>query len=101
MINNSGETVKLWYWFKRDHQSTVFLLTASAFGAGIIFAVLLNTAIKTLRQIRELQSRGRQEKIERDLSEMKAKAAMLQTRSTVGNEGVTIQVDKMGDTSGR
>jgi hypothetical protein len=36
--------------------------------------------LRTVKQIRELRHRGRQEKIERDINEMKAKAAMLQTR---------------------
>jgi hypothetical protein len=80
IYNNSGTTVKFWYWFKHEHETTVFFLTSGAFLAGAIFTILSATALKTVSQIRELRHRGRQEKIERDISEMKAKAAMLQTR---------------------
>jgi len=77
---NSGEPVKFWYWFKPEHPSTVFWLTTGAFFAGVICTLLVSTAWKTVRQVKELRSRGRQEKLEREISEMKTKAAMLQTR---------------------
>lgn len=80
IFKNSGDPVKFWFWFNHEHTTTVFLLSAAAFIAGIIFTILAGTALKTLKQIRDLRSRGRQEKLERDLSEMKSKAAMLHTR---------------------
>jgi MFS superfamily sulfate permease-like transporter len=101
IYKNNSESVKFWFWFDRIHSTTVFLLSAGAFAAGIVFAILVSTALKTVKQIRDLRSRGRQEKIERDVSDMKAKAAMLQTRPVGSGEGVTIQVDKLGDQSGR
>jgi uncharacterized integral membrane protein len=84
VYNNSGEPVQFWYWFKHEHSTTVFFLTSGAFLAGVVFTILASTALKTIKQIRELRSRGRQEKIERDLNEMKTKAAMLQTRPVDG-----------------
>ena len=80
VYNNSGTSVSFWFWFKHEHATTVFFLTSGAFLAGMIFTILVSTALKTLRQIRELRGRSRQDKLERDISEMKAKAAMLQTR---------------------
>ncbi len=80
VYNNSGTTVSFWYWFKHEHSTTVFFLTSGAFLAGVIFTVLASTALKTLKQIRDLRHRGRQDKIERDIEDMKTKAAMLQTR---------------------
>ena len=77
---NSSENVQFWWWFKHTHSTTVFLLTSGAFLAGIIFTILASTAWKTIRQIREHNSRGRQEKLEREIAEMKNKAAMLQIR---------------------
>jgi uncharacterized integral membrane protein len=79
-IYNNTYEVKFWFWFKHEHETTVFLLTSGAFLAGVIFTILASTALKTIRQVKDLHSRGRQEKLERDISEMKAKAAMLQTR---------------------
>jgi hypothetical protein len=57
------------------------------------------TVFKTFRQVREARVRGRTEKLERDMADMKAKAAMLQTRPTTApsTPGVTVQVDKLGD----
>jgi len=78
--HNNGETIKFWYWFKPEHESTVFMLTTLAFFAGVVFTVIASTALKTIKQIKDLRSRGRQEKMEREISDMKAKAAMLQTR---------------------
>jgi lysylphosphatidylglycerol synthetase-like protein (DUF2156 family) len=95
-FSNNRETVTLWYWFKHDHQTTVFLLAGSAFIVGVIFAILMSTALKTLKQIRDLRSRSRHEKMERDLEDMKAKAAMLQTRAA-GSGG---QVDETGRAGG-
>ena len=80
VYKNSQQPVSFWYWYDHSRSTTVFILTAGAFAAGIIFTILLSTALKTLKQIRELRSRSRHEKMERDLEEMKAKAAMLQTR---------------------
>ncbi len=55
----------------------VLLLTA-------IFSVfgwwLFRTVFKTLRQIRDVQRNAHLERVEREHAEMKAKAAMLQTR---------------------
>jgi lysylphosphatidylglycerol synthetase-like protein (DUF2156 family) len=82
---NNDQPVKFWYWFKPEHESTVFMLSTAAFFAGVICTIVANTALKTIRQIKELRSRGRQEKMEREISEMKTKAAMLQTRPVEGD----------------
>jgi lysylphosphatidylglycerol synthetase-like protein (DUF2156 family) len=84
VYNNTGHPVEFWWWFKHTHSTTVFLLTSGAFLAGIVFTILVSTAFKTIRQIRGLHSRSRQDKLEREIEEMKAKAAMLQTRPVEG-----------------
>ena len=55
----------------------VLLLTAvfSVFGWW-----LFRTVFKTLRQLRDVKDRARLERLEREQADMKAKAAMLQTR---------------------
>jgi uncharacterized integral membrane protein len=79
-VYKNRQPVSFWYWYHHSRSTTVFVLTAGAFAAGMIFMLLLSTALKTLRQIRDLRARGRNEKMERELADMKAKAAMLQTR---------------------
>ncbi len=96
VYNNSGKPVDFWWWFKHVHQTSVFLLAAGAFASGMLFTVIVSTTWKTVRQVRELQSRSRRDKLERDLTDMTAKAAMLQTRPA-GAEGVTVQVDRLGN----
>ena len=80
IYKNSGMTVKLWWWFRPEFQTTVFVLTSGAFVVGILFTFLATTTLRTLKQIREMRHRGRQERLEKDIEEMKNKAAMLQTR---------------------
>jgi hypothetical protein len=75
--------VKFWYWFGREPQTSPLFLTFLAFVAGVVVTLLLSTTFKTIRQIRELRSKGRLERLEREHAEMKAKAAMLQTKTTV------------------
>ena len=41
---------------------------------------LIRTVFKTLRQLRDVKDRARLERLEREHADMKAKAAMLQTR---------------------
>jgi lysylphosphatidylglycerol synthetase-like protein (DUF2156 family) len=81
VLKNSGDPVNFWFWFKHEPaKTTVFILSAIAFVAGMVVMLLLSTAIRTVKQVKELRSRGRQEKMERELADMKAKAAMLQTK---------------------
>lgn len=81
IYNNSGEPVQFWWWFKHTQPASVFTLAILAFIAGMIAAVLISTTWKTYSQIRELQRRSRQQRLERDLAGMKSKAGMLQTRT--------------------
>ena len=80
IYNNSGKQVDFWWWFGKPTSASVFTLSFTAFLSGVIGAILVRTTWKTYRQIRELQSRSRTQKIERDLADMKSKAAMLKTR---------------------
>jgi uncharacterized integral membrane protein len=79
LFNNHGEPVHIWL-FKSINTSVLRLLFFT-----ILFSVagsfLIATAFRTLRQVRELKDRNRKTKDERDLAEMRAKAAMLQTKA--------------------
>ncbi len=82
IYNNSAETTKFWYWFRRpNYQIPILILAASSFLAGAVSIFLLRTTYRTIRQLRDLRSRGRTEKLEREIADMKSKAAMLQTKS--------------------
>src|SRR4051812_50146358 len=73
---NSGKSVEFWYWFGATLKSSLLLFTLITFAAGAIVALLTRTIFRTLSQVREVQRLSD----ERELAEMRAKAAMLQTR---------------------
>jgi uncharacterized integral membrane protein len=81
IAKNSERSAQFWYWFGRDYQIAILVLAACSFLAGAISVILIRTTYRTVRQLRDLRSRGRTEKLEREMADMKAKAAMLQTRS--------------------
>jgi lysylphosphatidylglycerol synthetase-like protein (DUF2156 family) len=94
VFKNSGKPVDFWWWFDHEKATSVFFLTSGAFVAGMLFTIILTTSFKTMRQIRDLRSRSRQEKLERNLNEMAAKAALLQTRPAATEDRASKIVDR-------
>jgi lysylphosphatidylglycerol synthetase-like protein (DUF2156 family) len=80
VYNNSSKPVKIWWWFNLEPDTSVLVLTAGTFLTGVITTILVRTIWKTWRQIRKSSDRSRTVKLEREITAMKAKAAMLQTR---------------------
>jgi uncharacterized integral membrane protein len=77
---NGDRTAKFWYWPRHEPEWPVLFLTLGAFFTGVIVTILLRTTFKTIRQVRELQSRSRADRLHREVEAMKTKAAMLRTR---------------------
>ena len=78
VFKNSGEAVKFWWLPMQDTlQTSVLYLSASAFIAGVLTAVLVKTTFTTIKQFRLLKAA----KAQRELAEMQTKAAKLQTKS--------------------
>lgn len=87
--NNSD--VKIWYWpFKTEYSGSTWFVMLCVFVAGGLSALLIRTTFKTLRQMRELKTRNKQTRMERELADMKTKAAMLQTRPTTAPAGTMV-----------
>jgi len=80
VAKNSAKPVKPWFWFNHEPQTTLLVLVLCTFAAGVVCAVLLRTTFMTIRQIRELQDRGRSARLDRELADMRAKAAMLRNK---------------------
>jgi uncharacterized integral membrane protein len=78
---NAGKDVTLWYFFGREYPISVLLLVFLTFVIGVIGTLLVRTTLKTVRQIRDVRVRERAVRLEREVADMKAKAAMLQTRT--------------------
>lgn len=79
IAKNSGQAVEFWYFpFKPTVNTSMLLLIAGTFLAGVVATLIVRTTFSTLRQVRELRARSRIDKLERDQASIKVKAAMLQ-----------------------
>jgi hypothetical protein len=85
ILNNSGQSAKLWYWFSHTQEIPMLLLVVVTFFAGVAGTVLVRTTFTTLRQVGELRSKNRIDRLEREHAEMKAKAARLRTATSVSS----------------
>jgi uncharacterized integral membrane protein len=78
----NDNTVEVWYWpLKPKYTISLIWLVLIAFLLGGVVTILVRTSFKTLRQIREMRAQNRLDRLEREQADMKAKAAMLQTRT--------------------
>src|SRR5688572_21321923 len=78
VFNNINKSVTIWLW--NDYQTTLLKVLFFTVLVSVIFTILIGTAFRTVRQIREIRARSRSEKLEEEIREMKEKASMLQTR---------------------
>src|SRR5262245_56247326 len=83
-LKNGGRQAKFWYWFNRDYDTSLLSLVFFAFLIGGLVTILATTTVRTVRQIKELRARSRSQRLEAEVADMKAKAAMLQTRPLSG-----------------
>ncbi len=88
IFNNVNKGAKLWFWFGREPETPLLVLVVACFGLGVVLTLLVRTILGTIRQIRELRARTRAERLEQEVADMKSKAAMLQTKSSISDSGV-------------
>lgn len=90
--NNGDQPAKVWLWFfSPAYETNLLWVMLVAFLIGVLGTILLRTMFKTLRQIRELRERTRTETLEREMAEMKTKAAKLQARPDPPAEGMSVE----------
>src|SRR5947209_16122184 len=75
--NNAQEKVRLWYWFGHSPETNLLLAVLCSFVAGVIVAILARTTVKTINQVQELKDRARNQKMDRDVADIRAKAAKI------------------------
>ena len=80
-LNNAGKSVPVWFFFYREYTIPLLLLVFLTFLIGVIGTLLVRTTLRTISQIREVRVGERAVRLEREVADMKAKAAMLQTRA--------------------
>jgi uncharacterized integral membrane protein len=83
VIKNNDQKAKFWYWYNGNYEGSLLALVFFAFLIGGLVALLATTTVRTIKQIRELRARSRTAKLQAEVADMKAKAAMLQTRGNV------------------
>ena len=81
VYQNSSRPVKPWFWIGREPDTSVLVLVLCAFLLGVIGTILFRTTFKTIRQLRNLAERSRAERLEREVADMRSKAAMLRSRA--------------------
>jgi hypothetical protein len=97
VLKNTTQDVTFWWWFNRTSKTSVLMLAVFAFLSGVIATILIRTTYKTVKQIREMQRRTRLARTERELADMKSKAAMLKTRpSSAGVAAESTPADIVG-----
>jgi len=84
VLKNGGRKAEFWFWFNHEYEGSLLSLVFFAFLIGGLVAILATTTLRTIRQIRELRARNRSDRLVAEVAEMKAKAAMLQTRPGSG-----------------
>ena len=78
---NIDPQVSLWFWYFRPPITLpVLLLALVSFMIGVFGTVLSRTTFRTIRQLRELKARTRNDRLQREVEEMQKKAAMLRSR---------------------
>ena len=87
VYQNSARPVKPWFWFGLEPDTSVLILVTCAFLLGVVGTILSRTTAKTIRQLRQLKERTRAERLEREVTEMRTKAAMLRSRAPAENGG--------------
>ena len=82
MLLNS-EDVNLWLFPGTRVKTSLLVAILGSFVLGALLAVLVRMAITTVRQMRVAGERRRAEQLEREIGDMRAKTATLQTREEV------------------
>lgn len=77
---NVGTTVEIWVWFNRKATPQLLVFAFVTFISGVVLTLLVKTLWRTIRQIKEASERSRQTQMQKELADIKTKAAMLQTR---------------------
>ena|SRR5687768_6909299 len=78
VVQNINKPTKIWLW--NEYETTLLKVLFFTVLVSVIFTLLLTTAFRTIRQIREIRGRSRSERLEQEIRDMKEKASMLQTR---------------------
>ena len=76
---NSDQT-DLWLFFGTTIRTNVIVALLGAFLLGALTTIAVRMVLKTVQQMRLSRDRGRTDRLEREIADMRTKSARLQTR---------------------
>ena len=80
VYNNSDQDLTIWFWFGHEIKTSMLVLIPVVLLAGVIGTLVVRMALGALRQFRELQKKSAALKMQKDVEDLKKKAAAMQTR---------------------
>ncbi|MGA2441894.1 MAG: hypothetical protein ABSH08_13125 [Tepidisphaeraceae bacterium] len=88
--NNWDQELTIWAFFGHTfHNISALAVMLMVLLAGVVGTFLVRMAYHAVRQIRELKQRNATAKMHKDLADIKAKAAMLQTKPQTQSDANT------------
>jgi Trk-type K+ transport system membrane component len=79
IYNNSDQPLTIWVWFGKEFRTSALEMIPAMLLAGVFGTVVVRMAFRAVKQIRELKQRNASARMQKDMADIKAKAAMLQT----------------------
>lgn len=81
IYNNADQPLTIWYFFTKEpiKTSALEVIPITLLG-GVLGTLVVRMAFRAMRQIRDLRGRSAAAKLNKDVADLKAKAAMLQTK---------------------
>ena len=81
LYSNSGKPVKVWLFFNNELERSTLWLAMTAFAAGAVAMLVTQMLLATMRQLRQIREQKQQQQLQKNVADMHAKAAMLQTKT--------------------
>jgi hypothetical protein len=80
IFKNSDQELTIWWWFGHDIKTSALELIPCVLLGGVIGTVVVRMAFRAITQIRDLKQRNATARLNRDMEDIRNKAAMLQTK---------------------
>ncbi len=80
VFQNANKELIIWWWFGKKINTSALELIPAMLLAGVLGTLVVRMAFKAVKQFRELRRRNAAAQMHSDVADLKAKAAMLQTK---------------------
>lgn len=80
VLENANKELVIWWWYEKEIKTSALELIPAMLLAGVLGTLVMRMAFRAFKQIRDLRRRNADAQLHKDMAEIKAKAAMLQTK---------------------